>query len=258
MLGHGNMKNIAVSEYRAVLGNLKRSQFYSNTIDDKIDENGPQKSRHHEYTEQDKRNMAAIWQYAIEELLHLNPHDAVKYLDDTLVKALRLDTTLYVFEVEGVVFHGDYSYVLEYAYPNIYKNANSIRVETISEYERVTKKGIYSNDKNKYNFRKGFFDDINAPHRMSILCDYIVKNYLGHLGSVKELYEFFGNEPVAKKFLIEMGLTDVNGRRVYQNFSDALSFFHNSKLGKDHEHYNELYYYQELLKRDMVRFDKSR
>lgn len=238
----GNYREqLAIYEYITdVLGNGKDNGFYGSTLHNSVNT-----KRGDFYSEDDKQAMAAIWRFAIENLLHIKPEEAGYILDKKLVRALHLNTTEFVFK-DNFACHFGYFYILAYAYPDIY--SDPFRNETMDAYFRVAKKGRYINSKINYKYPNEFFTDIMVSKRMYYICNYLVETYLGNIASSKELYDFFADEKKARAFLVSHSLASASNRQVYSAYTSALSFFHYNVSEKFR---NDLYYFQILLKQEI-------
>ena len=173
-----------------------------------------------------------IWRYAITKLLKWTPQEAVKYLTKDIIKELYLDKTYVGINFdETKSFINDYRFILQYAFPDEIKY--DFYQETITEYEKVAKIGIFANEKKNHKYQKKFFIDNNGFRRARIILNHVVNLYLSDM-STEELYVFF-NSFKAKKWCKDHSL-ELPIKLLYQN--NILDFFHES-----YENNNDFYYY---------------
>lgn len=164
--------------------------------------------------------VGVIWRYAVTRLLKWTPQQALKYLTADIVNMLRLDKTFPAINYNPKRDYAqDYRFVLQYAFPGIITFNKTD--ETISEYERFAKIGVWANDKEQYRCPKNFFLNNEGIARASILFNYVISLYLGDM-TIEELYAFFANTKKSKKWLKEKQL-DIPLDVIY---TDPLEYLH--------------------------------
>ena len=180
-----------------------------------------------------------IWNYAITHLLKLTPQEALIYLNEDIVKTMKLDKLLVYLDINPNKFYigKDYKVILQYAFPK--EIVYDFKEETIADYERIVKQGEWINDLTDFRFPKNFFIGEDGIKRAAIILNYINDKYLSDL-NLREKYEFFANTKEATKWLTEKGLSSV----FLQVYKTPLEYFHNS-LPYNMQSY--FYYYANLI-----------
>lgn len=205
--------------------------------------------RIHKYFEgkssrEQKQIVGNIWNYAITHLLKWTPQEALTYMTTDLVNMLCLDKTIVYLGINPSKYYigSDYRFVLQYAFPDVI--SYNFKDETLSDYKRVVKQGIWQNDKVEYRFPKNFFYGEEGIQRASIIMNYICDTYLASM-NLRERYEFFADKPNAIKWLIDKGLENV----LTQIYPTPLDYFYNSQI---HTSQNDFYYYSNLLNQEYI------
>ena len=179
-----------------------------------------------------------IWRYAITNLLHWTPQEALLYLNDQIIRALKLNKTYEALGIDSKCTNiPDYRCILQYAFPDEIKY--DIKTEAIEGYERIIKAGKWANNTEKSKYPKGFFDGKDGITRSAAILNYAINNFLSYM-TTEELYEFFAKKAQAKSWLTE------------KKMNVALKFTYESPL--DYLHYSlpfnkkdNLYYYAEVV-----------
>ncbi len=168
-----------------------------------------------------------IWRYAITKLLGWTPEQALKNLNNEIVDSLMLNKTFVGlgFDREHS-FISDYRFILQHAFPDEIRY--DMYTETIAEYERIAKLGIWKNDKNNYKFPKSFFVDENGADRAKILFRYALDTYMGDY-TIEEKYKFFADRIKATKWINSRKL----GKPYRVMYSTPLDFLHDALPFKD-------------------------
>jgi len=189
--------------------------------------------------EWNKKAAGIIWRYAIETLLGWTPEQALIYLNQELVKSLKLDKTLVKigYEYSAKKFF-DYRYVLQYAFPE--SVSYTVAEDARAEYERVAKLGQWSDDKEDYKFHKNYFAGSEGAVRASEVLNYAISIDLNHLDDYG-LYEFFGNKKDATEWLKKRNI-EINIKSL---FKTPLEYYHYSLPVSEA---NNVYYINEWLK----------
>ncbi len=178
-----------------------------------------------------KKAVGYIWEYAITHLLRWTPEQALKYLDNDIVDTLCLNRTFQGLNFDrGHSYIADYRFILQYAFPDRIKY--DMRAETIAEYEKSAKLGIWKNDKNEYKLPKAFYTDENGKDRIKIIMKYCLNMFMGDL-NVVDRYKFFADPVKGKKWYLKRKLGEP-----YRTYADTpLEFYHNNIPFKDRDEF---------------------
>lgn len=197
-----------------------------------------------ESVEGNRKAAGIIWRYAIENLLGWTPEQALIYLNQDLVKTLKLDKTYKKigYEYSTKKFF-DFRYILQYAFPESIRY--DLEEDARSEYERVSKMGQWEDDEEPYKFHKNYFAGPEGAVRASVVLNYAISIDLSHLGTYG-LYRFFGNKKNATEWLKKREI-EVNVKSLYKT---PLEYFHHS-LPEDET--NNIYYINEWLRDKYLR-----
>ncbi|MCR5670682.1 MAG: hypothetical protein K6G10_06720 [Butyrivibrio sp.] len=178
----------------------------------------------HDSPEENRIAVGWVWRYAIEKILGWTPEAALKNVNAEVIDALKLKPTLNVNGIdykEGKTYIADYRFILQYAFPDEIKY--DFVDETISEYERISKLGVWRSDKTPDRYTKRFYRDDKGIMRAKILMRYVVDHYLSDM-TLREKYEFFTDAPRATKWLDEKSL----GTPLRDIYTSPLVYFHES------------------------------
>lgn len=181
-----------------------------------------------------------IWRCAITKILKWTPEQAVLFLTEDIIRQLKLDKTYRAIDIGKNDFVYDSKRMLQYAFPD--KVKYSFTNETIDVYEQILRndKNITDKKDKLFNkFPKSFFIDRYGEKRASILLNYAVGKYLGHLTS-EEKYNFFASKN-AMRWLTQMKLNQIIGV-MYEN---PLEYYHEALC---YDERDELLYLNERLK----------
>lgn len=182
--------------------------------------------------EENRREAGRIWRYAIVNILHWTPDEAVRYLNYDIVKMLHLDKT---FDAIGFVktnnFNPDFRFALQYAFPEEKSCQLDLRKQALTEYNRVAKLGEWASDPVSYKYPKKFFIGESGMKRASYLMQHVVNTYLKGAMDRYEIYAFFANYNEAKRWLIQKSL----GSPVTIMYNTPLDYFHFSMTGDEQD-----------------------
>lgn len=198
---------------------------------------------------EDKRRTAGvIWRYAIEKILGWSPEQAAIYMNDELIKTLRLDTTFGYMDYgtnDNIYF--DIRFVLQYAFPE--KIKYSLEDDAKNEYERIMKLGKWENDTEKHQFHKNYFKGPDGERRAAVVLNCAINSFLPDVTNL-ELYEFFADRGSAnvwlKKNEIESGKKNL--------YNTPLEYLH---YALPPERSNSVYFLNAWLKADFEKTNQS-
>ena len=166
------------------------------------------------------KEVGYVWKYACENLFNLTPEQAVDFITPELVEKYMLNKTFIGVKSQMPSFMPDYSYFLQFAYPD--KIKYDVESQAIEIYKKIQKLEKYANDTEKITFPKGFFTDIYGIQRLMVIFNYAINLYHGDL-TTSQKYEFFANEDVARKWLRKKNLYKPLALKMYDT---ALDYFH--------------------------------
>lgn len=178
-----------------------------------------------------------IWNHAITNLLHWSAHEAKKNLTQDIVRALKLNCTINTVAHARDLTVNNYNFILQFAFPD--EISYSFVQETLEEYRRYAKEGVYAHDTNNTRKPKGFFVGSAGQARAKICFSFVVSRYLSHM-TVPEQYAFFGCTAKAKKWMKEHSLDTI--LTLYYN--DPLDCFHNLGFSRNRPELADVYYYE--------------
>lgn len=202
---------------------------------------------------QEKKNEAigAIWRYVITELLGWTAEEARVNMTKKIAKQLKLDKLLEGLDMGSCwksAFNGDYTYVLQYAFPDEIKFNES--QQAVEAWFAVNKLGKYSVNKENVRYKKNFFSgERGREHSIVIMRRGVLGTYFSDC-TVDELYNFFGNKKSALKWLERYNLDIV----VRTLFDSPLSYFHESLPVQKR---NLFFYYQEIIREEFENWMKA-
>lgn len=211
-----------------------------------------------------------IWKYVIEEILHFDPETALAYIDDGLIKRLRLDKTVFLFGcgLRDRTRPG-YAFVLQFIYPNEIKYAEDRHMKDLCEYAKRTQTPLaksYFWSQEEYNERcekrrqvarasgKKFNDAYNnrqiyRGRENAVMCmKQIVYGHFFGNNTTEEIYQFFANERRAHEIIDQYG--KIYGHVIPKYFPTALDYLHESLQSQDR---SDFWYTTMKLRK---RFDK--
>lgn len=179
-------------------------------------------------------NVGHIWRYAVTDILHWTPQQALMYLDDQLVEMLCLNKTFSPLRISSRKedHMPDYAFILQYAFPDeIHWNDNIWALDVFKKCAHIEE---YQNSTKKYEYPKGFWND--SRRGFYIFC-YVIDTYLSEM-NIHELYDFFAKNRQGTIFLRKYALSSpmrVSG--------GPLQFLHDTlyEYGQaDENYYNEV------------------
>ena len=171
--------------------------------------------------EENRKTAGIIWRYAIEKLLHWTPEQALIYLDQKIVNALKLNLTYCRIKYEySTKKFFDFRFILQYAFPEVIKY--DLEENARSEYERVAKLGKWENDTEQYKFHKNYFSGPEGLKRASVVLNYAISIDLADLNTY-ELYKFFANKRKATLWLSKREI-EVNVKSLYKTPLEYLHY----------------------------------
>ena len=191
-------------------------------------------------TDIEKRRKTAgeIWRYAISDVLGWTPDMALLYLNQDLIKQIKLDLTYpkidYSYSKKKFF---DLRFILQYAYPGIIKY--NLEEDAKAEFERVNRLGAFENYEKGQKFQKHFFSGLDGVKRAAVILNYAISLYLDDL-TTQELYKFFQNTPKATSWLRKHKI-DLVVKKLYPT---PLDYLHNSLPSCEE---NNIYYINEYL-----------
>lgn len=198
--------NLIIFEYEDVLMGKRRNfdVSFSGTLEDR------------------RKSAGVIWRYAIEKLLGWTPEQALLYLNQDIIKQLKLNLTYCKIEYEySTKKFFDLRFILQYAFPG--KIKYDLEENARSEYERVTKMGIWEHDTEPYKFHKNYFTGTDGVKRAAVVLNYAISIDLADLDTY-ELYKFFANKRKATLWLTQKEI-ETNIKSLY---SSPLEYLHYS------------------------------
>lgn len=164
-----------------------------------------------------------LWRYAIEDIMGYKPEEAGGVLNHSIIKSLLLDRT---FKYVDIIYNGsgyfNWNRPLSIVYPNIYHY--SVYEEVESEYQKLLRIGPYKHAAEPYALPKGFFSGGEGFVRAKIIVQLAIR-YFKNDCDPEQLYEFFGCQNEAKKWLIRVKIWNYV-RQYFQN--SALDCLHTS------------------------------
>lgn len=175
--------------------------------------------------EERRKAAGVIWRYAIEKLLRWNPEQALIYLNQDLIKKLKLNLTYPKIDYKySTSKFFDLRFILQYAFPERIKY--DLEEDARSEYERVAKLGAWENDKESYKFHKNYFSGTDGIKRAAVVLMYAISLDMGNLSDldIYELYHFFANKRKATLWLTKMEI-ESNVKSLY---ATPLEYLHYS------------------------------
>ncbi len=194
-----------------------------------------------------------IWRYVIEEFLHYDAETALAYIDDKMVRTLKLDKTVCLFGcgLKDRTRPG-YAFVLQFLYPSAIKYAEDKHMKDLCEYAKRTRTPLarsYFWSQEEYNERaekrreaavasgKKFNDSYNnrqiyRGRQNAIVCmqQIIYGHFFGNC-STEELYETFGNEDKAKEIINKFG--KIYEYIIPKYYPTSLEYLHDALYSQD-------------------------
>lgn len=196
-------------------------------------------------TLEDRRKTAGVvWRYAIENLLGWTPEQALLYLNQDIIKMLKLDLTYVKIDYEySTKKFFDLRFILQYAYPgriryNLEDNARS-------EYERVNHMNEWENEKETYKFHKGYFSGPEGIERAAVVLNYAISIGLSELTTF-ELYRFFASKRKATLWLTDHEI-ETNVKSLY---ATPLEYLHYSLPPEES---NEIFFLNEYFRQGVLK-----
>ena len=215
-----------------------------------------------------------IWKYVIEEILEFDAETAIAYLDDSLVKTLKLDKTIPLFGcgIKDRTRPG-YSFILQFLYPDKIKEYENEHMKSICEHAKKTKIPIAPShfwsqaeyeEKTRKNQLvveklKGKCNNVYAKKKIyrgkenAIICMRVI--IYGHLignHSTQEMYKLFSDEKRASKLINEYG--QIYKCVIPKYFPTALDYFHESLRPEDR---NDFWYMANKIRNKLQRLSET-
>ena len=189
--------------------------------------------------EERRKTAGIVWRYAIEGLLGWTAEQALLFLDQDIIKTLKLNLTYCKIDYEySAKKFFDLRFILQYAFPECIKY--DLEEDARSEYERVAKLGPWEGSTETYKFHKNYFSGLDGIKRAAVVLNYAISIDLSDLDTF-EKYKFFGNKKGATAWLMKKEI-ETNVKSLY---STPLEYLHYS-LPADEA--NSIYYLNEYFK----------
>ena len=197
-----------------------------------------------------KAIVGIIWRYVIDDLLEWDLDD-VRHghmMTPEIISDLKLDQTLpYADILYSPKKYFNIMEVLQYAYPD--KITFDFVGETIKEYDKVSKRGVFKNDQEPSRFRKGFFENYEGEQRLKTIFGYAVNQFMDN-PSPGTLFAFFADQPRATKWLTKHKIN----RNIIQAYNTPLDLCRCCYEDPDTAN---LLYLNELLKQQCTTYTKQ-
>lgn len=162
-----------------------------------------------------------IWRYAVEKLLGWTPEQALMYMNQKLIKALKLDLTYCRINYEySTTKYFDLRYILQFAFPESIHY--DLEADARREYERVAKLGRWEHDTEPYKFHKNYFVGPDGVKRAAVVLNYAISLDLQDLDSF-QLYRFFSKKGEATAWLIKKEI-ETNVKALYETPLEYLHY----------------------------------